>query len=289
MNKEKLLRNSYIRLGIVISTALIVGAMLHLLFTLGNLVLFTGNPNFTLANVVVNSSGYWNNRSEEIMKNLGLVKGETNIFDLNFKILRKHLQAQKDFSIENVELRYVLPDTLLFKITECIPRAALYNNKNSNLILDDNDVLINKERCSQITNELPIIAGFKIRGITPSLNSQPQKIPYGRKLYQLKPALILISLVDVSFPEFDIKTITLSNDNELTATMQDPLKRKLIIVRFPFTYSRDIPLSQTDIIKNTDLLKTKLKQLKKLYTYLALQGKNCTEINLLYTDQAVVR
>ena len=67
--KENLLRNPYFRIFIVISSIILVIAVIVFTILLGYKFLFRENPRFTLKNVSVSSPGYWNGRSNEIMKN----------------------------------------------------------------------------------------------------------------------------------------------------------------------------------------------------------------------------
>ena len=287
MRKDKILRNPYIRISIVtISIAIIISSFV-LFVILAYSVLFKENPHFALNHIVVKSSGFWNDRSDEIMKILKLKKGEDNLFKLNVEKLKNELIERREFSIENVDVFKKLPDTLYLKITERIPRAILYNKK-SDLLVDGNSVLINKTFCIDIDSNLPIITGFRIRGINVAQSMGKKKIPYGRILDQLKPALILISLVNTSFPEFNIKLINLYNENELTTFMTGPLNKKIIRVNLPFNYSKNVQMLPGEYKKSTTLLRRKLTDLKKLYRYLSINKKSCNDINMLYKGQAVV-
>jgi hypothetical protein len=288
MKKGKILRNPYIRISIVTITLSVIIAAVVFFVILAQRTLFEENPHFTLQHVTVKSSGYWNNRSVEITKILGLKEGVNNLFDLDIAKLKKELITLREYSIENVEIHKMLPDTLKFIITERIPRALLYNKK-SELLVDGNAVLINKTFCVDIDSELPIITGFRIKGISASQSLGKERIPYGRVLNQLKPALALISLVNTNYPEFNIKLINLYNDNELSVFMPGPLNKKIIRVSLPFNYYKRVPLTRSEYLKGTKLLKNKLIDLQKLYRYLKINKKGCAEINLLYKGQAVVK
>jgi hypothetical protein len=287
MKKGKILRNPYIRISIVAITLAVIVSAIVFFVILAQRTLFKENPHFVLQHVVVQSSGYWNNRSGEISKILDLRKGIDNLFELNIASLKKELIRRREYSIENVEIYKMIPDTLTFRITERIPRALLYNKK-SELLVDGNAVIINKAFCVDIDSELPIITGFKIRGINASQSLGKEKIPYGRVLYQIKPALSFISLVNTNYPEFNIKLINLYNDNELDIFMPGPLNKKIIRVKLPFNYSKNVPLTRGEYQKGTTLLKDKLVDLQKLYRYLRIRKKSCKEINLLFKGQAVV-
>ena len=288
MKREKILRNPYIRISIVVTTLAIIVFGIVFLSIIAYRTLFKENPHFALQRIVVKSSGYWNDRNDEIMRILDLHRGVNNLFDLDAGSLKEELIRQKEYSIENVEVYKRLPDTLQFNITERIPRALLYNRK-SDLIIDGEAVLINKDFCVDIDSELPIITGFRIKEIKASQSLGKEKIQYGNVLFQLKPALALIKLININYPQFAIKLINLYNENELAVFMPGPLKGKIIRVLFPFNYSKEIPLTPLEYKKGVKLLNSKLGELKKLYQYLRLSGKDCSEIIMLYKGQAVVK
>jgi hypothetical protein len=288
MKKDKILRNPYVRIFIVVFTSVLTVFAVVFLSIIAYRTLFQNNPHFVLRHIVVKSSGYWNARDEEVKKILGIKKGENNLFNINVVKLKDELLRKKKYSIENVDIDEKLPDTLIFNITERIPRALLYNRK-SELLVDNEAVLINKSYCIDIDSTLPIITGFKINGINASQSLGKSEIPYGRILFQLKPALELIELVNTSYPEFSVKVINLYNDNELAVFMVGPLNRSIIRVLFPFTYSKDEPMSPFQYKRGIRCLKTKLAELKELYDYLRMRGKGCSEIIMLFNGQAIVK
>ena len=287
-NKNKLLRNPHIRIFIVLSVVFVVLFLFALLSVLFYNKLFSGNQHFVLGKVIVKSSGYWNGRSGEIMNILKLKPGKTNLYELNLAELKSNLTKHNEFSIENVDVYRVLPDILAFNITERIPRAILYNRK-SELLVDGNGVLINKRYCINLDANLPVITGFIIKGVKKnSKNAQENKIPYGKELYQLKPALALISLINTDYPNFNIKVINLYRDTELIVFMRGPFDQKIVRVELPFAYFKDIPLSQIEYKAGVDKLKNKLTKLQQLYFHLRRKQKMCSGINMLYEGRAVV-
>ena len=288
MKKDKILRNPIVRILIVllsIGTFLFaVGALTVLIY----LKMFDENPHFTLREVQVKSPGYWNGRDDEITRILGIRKGFNNLFEMDVIKLKKDLLDKKEYSIENVEISEKLPDTILFQVHERIPRALLYNRK-SNLLIDGNCVLINKTYCVNINSDIPIITGFKIQGVRFSQGMGKEKIPYGKVLFQLRPAVTLISLINTDYPEFNIKLINIYNANELTVFMTGPHNKRVIRVLLPFKYSKDVPLSDVEFNRQVARLKMKLAELKKLYLFLRWKRKPVREINMLYKGQAVVK
>ena len=287
--KEKLLRSTYLRICIVISFLIIVSALIIFVFISSYNMLFDNNPRFVLKDINIESPGYWNNKKDKMEKILGLKRGKTNLFQINLLDLRNKLKNQREYSIENIEIEKVLPDTINFKIIERIPRAKLYN-KNSNLIVDGNGILINKQYCININNDLPVITGFSLKksGIS-NKNSKNKQIPFGEKLPQIIPALMLISLVNLDFPNLNIKLINLYNPKSISVFMKGPKGKKTIEVILPFEHS-DTEMLNKEYLKQTEQqLRIKFKKLEELFRYFNLRGQSCSQINLMFKDQAVVK
>lgn len=285
--KEKLLRNPYIRIFIVIFVVATILAIVVFTTIFFYRKLFPENKHFVLEKVIVKSSGYWNGRSKEIMKIIGLRKGKTNLYNLDLAKLKNDLTKHNEFSIESIDIYRVLPDILAFHITERIPRAILYNRR-SELLVDENGILINRKYCVNINSNIPIITGFKIKDFNYNQDTE-KNIPFGKELFQLKPALALISLVNTEYPTFRLKIINLYRDNELIAYMIGPDGRKIIRVIFPFKFSKDVPLTSNEYNNGVKILKNKLSELRQLFYYLRRKGRKCSVINLLYDDRAVVK
>jgi hypothetical protein len=287
--KENLLRNPYVRILIVTSFIILVIAAIVFVILLGNRFLFRENPRFTLRNVFVSSSGYWNGRSDEVMNMLNLKKGRTNLFEVSPKKLRETLKKKKMYSIENVEISRILPNTLKFDIVEKIPRALLYNRK-SNLIVDRKGILLNRKYCVNINKELPVITGFILKKTDFTAKSYKKvQIPFGKKLPQVMPALVLISLIHTDYPEFRIKLINLCDPNSLIVHLLGPKNRKVIKVILPFKHNTASPLTEVQLTQETYKLRKKLEELQELYCYLKLRRKKVTEINLIFDKQAILK
>ena len=155
------------------------------------------------------------------------------------------------YSIENVDVLRTVPDSLKFDIVERIPRALLYN-KNSNLIVDRNGILLNREYCININKNLPVITGFILKEPDFTAKSyKNNKIPFGKQLPQVMPALVLISLINTEYPDFKIKLINLYTPNSLTIYLADPKKRKIIKITLPFKHSPDSLLTEVQLTQET--------------------------------------
>lgn len=233
-----------------------------------------------ISKISVKGTSYWNNRSDKISRTLNLKIGKTNLYDINLGVLRKRLESMKEYGIESVEISRELPNTLHLNITERIPRAIIYNRK-SNLVVDQNGVLMNSKYTPDINDDLPVITGFRLK-------KQNNKYPYGKIIKKIKPALFFISLINTNFINFKIKIINLYSNNELNVFMFSP-NNKIVKVIFPFKYSVDNPPSPQKIISNIKLLKSKLTELEELYKYLRWKRTPYKEINLLYKDQAIIK
>ncbi len=287
--KENLLRSPYIRIFIVISTVLLICAIVVFIVLLGYKYLFYENSRFALRKVSVSSLGYWNGRSSEVMKILKLKRGKTNIFAVSPEELRNTLKNEKIYSMENVEVLRMLPDTLKFDIFERIPRALLYNKK-SNLIVDKNGILLNRDYCINISKNLPVITGFILKEPDFSARSyRKNKIPFGNKLPQVMPALVLISLCNTDYPEFNIRLINLYDNNSLIVYLPGPKNRKIIKLILPFKHSPTSLLTSAQLKKEAAKLNKKLEELKELYGYLKYRNKDTTEINMLFDGQAIIK
>jgi len=281
-NKEALLRKPFVRTGLILIFLTAITILFFFTFDYISKLLYYENPHFKLKNVIVKSSGYWDNRADDIMNILSLKKGTTNLFSLNLSNLRSKLEKMGGEGISYVEVIRELPDTLKFTIVERIPRALLYNKK-SNMLVDNDGMVINSKYFGNIIDALPVITGFRLPAYM-----RNKKLPYGEIITSIKPALVFISLVGNSFMDMDIRVINLYLQNKLVVFMADH-KEKIIKVIFPFNFNTDAPPTQTQVITETRNLRTKLRELRDLLQYLKWKNIDFSEINLLYKDQAIVK
>ena len=281
-NKEALLRKPFVRTGLILILLTAITILIFFTFDYMSKLLYYENPHFRLKNVIVKSSGYWDNRVDDIMNILSLKKGTTNLFSLDLHELRNKLEKMGGEGISYVEVTRELPDTLKFTIVERIPKALLYSKK-SNMLADRDGVVINGKYFSSIIDALPVITGFKMPAFIKN-----KKSPYGETIISIKPALIFISLAGNSYMDMDIRVINLYFPNRIIVFMADQ-KDKVIKIILPFYFSADAPSTQTQIVAETKNLRVKLKELKELLQYLKLKNTDFSEINLLYKDQAIVK
>ena len=281
-NNKIIPRNPYIRISVVILIVSFLIAVGFFSFRYVFETMFSENPRFRLRNVVVKSSGYWNNRADDVMRILELKKGVTNLFSINLYDLRKKLEDRKGDGIAFAEVSKELPDTIKFEIVERIPQAALYNKK-SGMIVDKNGVVMDSKYFKDVIDSLPVVTGFKINE-----KGRLKSGAYGETLNNLKPALVLISIVNEDFSGMEIRVVNLYSPNKLLVFMVGPDQR-VIKVTLPFEYSADAPPSSSDLAESSTILKTKLEELKELLKYLNWKKTPFTEINMIYKDQAVVK
>lgn len=281
-NKEALLRKPFVRTGLILALLIAIVVLVVFAFDYVSSLLYYNNPHFRLKNVVVKSSGYWDNRVDDIMSILSLKKGVTNLFSLDLHELRSKLERMGGEGIFYVEVTRELPDTLKFSIVERIPRALLYSKK-SNMLADKDGVVINSKYFSSIIDALPVITGFRL-----PTSVKNKKSPYGETINSIKPALIFISIVGNNYMDMDIRVINLYLQNRLVVFMAGN-KDKVIKIILPFEFNIDAPPTQTQIAAETKKIKVKLKELKELLQYLKWKNTDFSEINLLYKDQAIVK
>ncbi|MEI6055829.1 MAG: FtsQ-type POTRA domain-containing protein [Lentisphaerota bacterium] len=281
-NNKVILKNPYFRISAVIIIICFLITLGFFSFRYVFETMFSENPRFRLRNIIVQSSGYWNNRADDVMRILELKKGVTNLFSINLYDLRKKLEDRRGDGIAFAEVSKELPDTIKFEIVERIPQAVLYSKK-SGMVVDKDGVVMDSKYFKEVVDSMPVITGFKI-----SENSKLKSDPYGQTLTNLKPALILISIINEDFNSMELRVVNLYSPNKLFVFMVGP-DHRVIKVTLPFEYSVDAPPSGIELVESTKILKTKLEELKELLKYLKWKKTPFTEINMIYKDQAVVK
>lgn len=188
-DKEKLLRV----ILVVFCTIAVTVLLIFSLFGLKRL-LFTRNPRLTLREVVTDTVGFWENREKMLADRLGLKTGD-NLFDVDIRKTRQKLMSVPN--VESCEVIRVLPDQIMLKITERIPRAILQNPR-SPWVVDENGIVIPRREsiCALQQMSLPILLGIP-----------QEKIKSGSRCEDLKPALDLIMLTVRNFPDIEVRVI----------------------------------------------------------------------------------
>lgn len=108
--------------------------------------LFYENPRLTIREVQLEcTSGFWYGKTEqerafkarEFARRIGIVPGETNLFSVNLRNLRESILRDQP-EIEHVSVWRELPDLLVFRIQNRIPRA----DTGQGYLLDDEGIAL---------------------------------------------------------------------------------------------------------------------------------------------------
>ncbi|HBM15519.1 MAG TPA: hypothetical protein DD381_04130 [Lentisphaeria bacterium] len=279
-NNKSILKNPYLRISLAILFICIMIVVGIIFFKYIYAEMFSENPRFRLRNVIVKSSGFWNNRADDVIKILGLNKGVTNLFNLNLYDLRRQLEERKGEGIAFVEISKELPDTLKVEIIERIPQAILYNKKSC-MLTDKYGTIMDSKYFQDVLSSLPVITGFKI-------NEKRNSNYFGQTITVIKPALILISIVNEDYSDLEIRVINLYSPGKLLVYILGS-GNKIIKIVLPFEFSTDPLTSNAELAVSSRILREKLNELRELLKYLNWKKNPFTEINMMYKDQAVVK
>ncbi len=167
--------------------------------------LFTENPAFLLKHVEVESSGWWKGKNSYVSAITNLRKGSVNLFAVDLAEVRAKLSAEP--GIKHLTVARRLPDTIVFTITERIPRAFL-GRIGSSLVIDEEGVVMQKEKCLNLDNNLPVIFGYR------------ERVPgVGQAFQRLSSSLELIMLTVRFFPDIRIGSVNAHNTDYLFFSM----------------------------------------------------------------------
>ena len=199
--------------GLIVLAAIIFG----IIFLYRSI--FTENPRFTITKIMVNSNGYWNNRTADLIKVTGLKVNSDNIWKLSLSNLRE--KALKLEGVENCDVIRIIPNTIEFAITERIPRAQL--SEYPSVLVDSGTFAIPKSKAMPNTGKLPYIMGM------------PKKMKFiaNKKIPQLDFAMFLIMKTIRDFSEFEIVAIDIANPDYYTLWLRyngGAIKRVIIPV-----------------------------------------------------------
>ncbi len=250
-----------VRIGSAVAAIvlLLIGSVI--LIWLLSTEMVTANPRFTLRHVLVKSHdrGFWKGQKNLICEIFRIREGSTNLFTLNPKELRKRLLAREP-SVESVQVIRELPDTLYVDIVERTP-AALVNSRNSPLVIDSKAILMNKNRCMNISASLPIVFGL------PNAASYPP----GSAIQKFGPAVKLINLTRTSYPDLRIGAINVSHPGQLICAVY--YKERKVIYR--------VVMPDQNLSRNLQILSTTLEKMFKSHN----PRRN---INLMFKGQVII-
>jgi hypothetical protein len=127
----------------------------------------------------------------------------------------------------------VLPDTLVLKLTERVPRAVLY--PQTQMVVDEFGELFPRKESSAAKRALPVLY---------DLRAEPLQT-------QAKPALALIMTTIKDYPDITIKSISLKNPHYLLVILVYR-ERERYTVKFPIREDYRFLLNtlQSTILKN---------------------------------------
>ena len=258
--KNKFYQSPGFRIGLILSSIVMLLALAVLGFWLATKSLFERNANFTIKRVVVRSGGWWKTHQSEVNRVLGITLGETNLFACDLPSFRKKLEKQP--SIESVEVSRIIPDTLLVDINERIPYAFLHWTGNKKVV-DSNCMVMSTSSCVSVGGDLPVVTGF---------TSKKEELIPGSKLPQVAPAIKLIDTASKLAPAIRFELISMNSPNYFkTYISVSPSER-----RFTLYLSR----------KNVEV---KLAALAKLLPKIANRRSKAKIIDMRYKGQAVVK
>jgi hypothetical protein len=257
---DKIIKNKYLRASLAASVILAVCAGLAWFFYWEWGQLFRSNPAFTLRKVELYSSGWWKGKNLEAARRLGLKIGETNIYAVDIGALRKKL-TDDEANIESASVSRKLPDTLVIRVTERIPRAFLFTRSSVKLV-DNSGIVMSRDSCVNFDKNLPLIKGF--------IPKKPVEI--GTHLGEIKPALELIELQRTEFVDFRIGEISLARPGE----MEILTRHKLV----PDTYTVIMPRTN---------LKFLMKVLDSVFLRIAKSGEQRKTIDLNIDGSVILK
>jgi len=199
-------RESYGRFRIILGLLILAAAVLVTVFV--SLLLyrsfFTANPRFAVRNIEVNGHGYWRENSRMLAKRVALETGG-NIFRVDLGDLRKRLEHIPGIAAATAGRK--LPDTVVLKIEERIPRALL-GNPRSPYVVDEHGVVVLRRESIANKLRLPVISGIPLREFRPGVADK-----------RLMPALELLMTTLRGFPDIRILQISIVSPRRLEFRM----------------------------------------------------------------------
>lgn len=245
----------------VIALVLFAGGSVFLVWVLSS-EMVTANPRFTLRRVLVKSHdrGFWKGRKDLICEIFRFREGATNLFRLDPGELRNRLLAREP-SVESVRVIRELPDTLYVDIVERTPEA-LVNGPESDLVVDSKAILMQRNRCMDISSSsLPVILGL------PNASAYPP----GSAIRKFKPAVDLIMLTRTLYPDIRIGAVNVSHKGQLICAVYYKDGKDIYRVTMP----------DRDLSRNLQVLVSTLEKMLK-------EQNPRRNINLLFKNQVII-
>ena len=244
----------------IIALVLLLGGTAILIHVLAA-EMCTANPRFKLRHLMVKSheKGFWKGKKDLVSGILRIQEGQTNLFTLKPGQLRQRLLTREP-SIQSVRIIRELPDTLYVDIVERTPVARV-NGLNSPLVVDSKTILMQKDRCMDLTASLPVIFGL------PNASSYPP----GSIIQKFQPAVDLIMLTKTAYPDLRIGAINVTRKGQLIYSVYYKNGKDFYRVVMP----------DHDLTRNLQILSSTLEKLLK-------SQNRKRNINLLFSGQVII-
>ena len=219
-SKISFLRKPHIRLGFSISIIVVFFSITGLFFIFIKRSTFSRNEHFIIKHVIVKGSSLWEERRVQILQYGRIKIGETNLFSVDLKSLRRRISSLP--SIENASVSRKLPDTLVISIEERIPRLG-FNYQGRRWYADDKGVVFSAASYGKMRRDLPLLTGFLL----------PEALAEGDTVGDFVFPAKLSAVCSRYYPEFLIQKIDLSQKRYLTLKIQPVDDYEIYTVIFP--------------------------------------------------------
>ena len=167
--------------------------------------LFVANPRLVLREIRVSGAGYWKNHPDALAAAAGLQIG-TGLFSLDLRKIRRRILDVPN--IDSCSVMRVLPDLLVIKVTERVPRAVL-GRRGSPYVADGDAVVMLRTRVMESYRRLPVITDISLKDVRP-----------GQVLKELKGAMELVMMTVRNFPDITVYQISLRNPRKLDVMLR---------------------------------------------------------------------
>ena len=244
-------------LGVLCLIILVITLLFLLLFSMRK-AFFSSNSHFKLKKLEIVGGSYWQGKEKHLCQRTG-IKLEDNLFALDYRKLRKQIESIS--GIEKAEVVRILPDKLRIRVSERLPRAALFNPAGRYVVDEKGVVILRSESAAH--GSLPVITA--VPGYS--------RFQQGETLETLLPSLDLIMMTLRNFPDIDIECVQPIDQEKLTFFMR---------YRGGKRYKVTIPLNNRGLPYLLSALQTAIinAHWKKL---------NVTSINLLFDGRVVLK
>lgn len=162
----------------------------------------TGNSNYILRNVEVNSNGYWDGRDSLVAAFLRLKLKKDNIFKLDTDKLR--LQALRIPGVKQCDIRRILPDTLQLNMIERVPRAKIAGQPA--YLVDEQGIILFKKYCMATSRDLVLLTGV----------SRNRKFEVNQQAKEFFNAMQILLLTLRYYSDIEIIAIDVSDNDFLS-------------------------------------------------------------------------